>query len=177
MIFVLTGCNIKELDSDNFDIVIDSILKNGSLTNTIGRGYKYYIPSGVKLVESTNYNEKLSYNNDYYYLYVDVVGYYYKTQYDYTVKDDAVLSKKIEFEDKKGYIEITEKDDIYFIEALYNYAKIEAYVDEKNLKDNFLNIMYVLSSIKFNDYVTELMLSNETLNFNEEKFNAFESKK
>ncbi len=177
MIFVLTGCNIKELDSDNFDIVIESILKDGSLTNTIGRGYKYYIPAGVKLVESTNYNEKLQYNNDYYYLYVDVVGYYYKTEYEYEIKEDVVLSKKIEHNDKKGYIEITEKDGIYFIEALYNYAKIEAYVNEKNLKDSFLNIMYTLSSVKFNDYVTELMLKKDILSFNEEKFDAFKSRR
>lgn len=174
---IFSGCSIKELNNDNFDIVIDTILKDGRLTNTVARGYKYYIPNGVKLIESTNYNEKLYYNGDYYYLYVDIVGYYYNTEYDYELNDSAMLSRKIKFEDKTGYVEINEIEGIYFIEALYNHSRIEAFVNEKNLKDSFLNIMYLLSSVKFNDYVADLMLSDSQFNFNEEKYDIFKSKR
>lgn len=177
IILIFSGCSIKELNNDNFDTVIDTILKNGKLTNTISRGYKYYLPSGIKVLESNNYNERLNYNGDYYYLYVDIVGYYYKTDYSYEKTDEAILSRKILINDKTGYVEINEVDGIYFIEAAYNYAKIEAFVNEKNLKDSFLNIMYILSSIKFNDYVAESMLSNSQFNFNEEKFDIFKSKR
>ena len=65
----------------------------------------------------------------------------------------------------------------YFIEAMYNYAKIEVYVREKDINDAISNICYVLSSIKYNRRVLSTVIGDNTLNYKEETFNIFKTKK
>ena len=174
IVITLTGCNIEKFDKDNIEEVLNIILKDEkNLVNTVSRGYKYYIPPGVRLISSSSYNEKLYYNSEQYYLYVDVISYYHKTIEEYEVNKDAEYSMLIKHNDKYGYLEINKINDKYFVEAMYNYAKIEAYVSERNLKKTILNISYILSSIQFNDSVTELLLARDTLTLGEEIFDIF----
>jgi hypothetical protein len=178
MLFIITGCSIKTINIDDIDNTIGTIIKNSdNLINTASKGYKYYIPKGVALINSSSFNETLYYNKDYYYLYVDIVSYYNKVAVNYEENKDAYFSKKLDINDKQGYIEITIKDDYYFIEAMYNYAKIETYVKESDINNTLINLSYILTSIKFNDAVTEIVLGVSDLETKEEKLNIFVPKR
>ena len=127
-LFVLTGCE-SNIDINDYDKILDTFLsKNTSLVNNYSNGYKYYLPSGVRVIESENYNEKLYSNGYTYYLFVDLVSYYYETVISYTPKIDIYYSKDFEYKEKKGYIEIVEDKELYKIYVYYNFASIETYV-------------------------------------------------
>jgi hypothetical protein len=178
ILFIITGCSIKTININNIEKTIETIIKNSNnLVNTASNGYKYYIPKGVTLINSSSFNEILYYNKNYYYLYVDIVSYYNKVEVDYEENEDAYFSKKLDINDKSGYIEITKKDDYYFIEAMYNYAKIETYVKENDINESLINISYILTSIKFNDAVTKIVLGVSDIETLEEKLNIFVPKR
>ena len=61
---------------------------------------------------------------------------------------------------------------------MFNYAKIESYVDKNNLKEALGNMAYILSSIKYNDDIIENLLGDEKNNLSEsENYNIFKTKK
>ena len=59
---------------------------------------------------------------------------------------------------------------------MYNYAKIEAMVDEKSINEVVLNASYILSTVKFNNKVIKLMLNENYFTNKEEKYDIFEDK-
>jgi len=131
LIVMVTGCTVEKLDDSNIDNLIDTVLsKNVSLSNTYLKGYKYYIPRGMHLLEKKEYNSVIKSGEYRFYLYVDVVSYYNNTGLEYEEKS-SFYSRKLSYNGKTGYIEITEEQDKYFIEMMYNYSKIEAYVAKK----------------------------------------------
>ena len=98
--------------------------------------------------------------------------------YDYN--ENAFYSRKISKDDgfkSDGYLEIVEKDGLYYIQFMYNYAKIESVVSKDDLNDAVLNSVYILSTIQFNPDVIELMIDSEKLNNREEKYEVFKNKK
>lgn len=178
-LFVLTGCN-STIDINNYDSIFETFLEQPtSLVNNYSKGYKYYLPSGVKVISSDNYNEKLYYNGYYYYLFVDVVSYYYNTPIDYTINSSLYYSKQLEYNGKKGYAEIEEISDLYKVKVkvYYNYASIETYVDSDNLGQSLINICYILNSIKFNDAVTKVTIGEDDTKLNEETFDFYTPRK
>ena len=176
-LFVLTGCS-SSIDINNVDSIFETFLnKKTSLVNNYSNGYKYYLPNGVRVINSSNYNEKLYYNGYYYYLYVDVVGYYHKVNPEYNIDSSLYYSDILEYNGIKGYAEIEEIDDLYRVKVYYNYSFIETYVDYDNLGQNIINICYILNSIKFNDSVTELVVGNKEMNLNEEVFDFYTPRK
>jgi hypothetical protein len=181
MILLLTGCTVVRINTDSIDTIVDVLLsKDNNLYNRVGRGYKYYIPRGVTYIDTDETNDKLYSKGNYYYLYVDVTSYYQKISNDYKENSDAYYSRKISKEDgfkSDGYLEITEKDGLYYIEFLYNYSKIETVVSKNELKNAVLNSVYILSTIQFNDDVIELMSDEEKLNNREEKYEIFKNQK
>ena len=50
---------------------------------------------------------------------------------------------------------------MYYLTFVYNYAKIEAVVNEENLNNAVLNASYILSTIKYNEDIVELMLEED----------------
>ena len=169
----LTGCTVVRINTNSIDNIVNVVLsKDNTLYNRIGKGYKYYIPRGVSYIDTSELNDKLYSNGIYYYLYIDAVSYFYKTEIDYEEKEDIYYSKKIEG-DKSGYLEIEKKDDRYAITFFYNYAKIEALVKEKDIKQVVLNASYILSTVKFNDNVIELMLNEDYFTNKEETYDIF----
>ncbi len=156
-ILTLTGCtNLTNMSTDE---VVDVMLKNDTnLSNNVFDGYKYYIPKGLRLLEKDEYNASLKdeYNNTYYF-YIDVISYYNKEEVEYKVNNKAYFSKELDYNDKKGYLEITkiEDTDAYFIEYMYNYGKIEAFVKENEIKSAIINMSSVLKSLEFNRTVLE----------------------
>lgn len=176
-ILLFTSCGIKTIDITK-DSAIDTVLKSeNSLSNTVSPGYKYYIPNEVILVGRNDYNETLYSKGVYYYLYVDVVSYYNKIKLDYEEQSNSYYSKKLNYKNKEGYIEITKLKDKYFIEMMYNYAKIESYVKETDIDEAVLNASYILSSLKFNDILAETKLGAFDDAKKEENLNIFVPKR
>ena len=177
-IILLCGCtknvDFKEKDIDN--LFNTYLSKDTSLVNQGSNGYKYYIPTGVKLLKSSNYNEELCYNGNTYYLHVDVINYYYKTRIEYEKDESLYFSKKLSYNNKEGYVEITKKDEQYLVSIYYNYAKIETYTNEKDLKNTIINLCYLLNSIKYNDSIIAFTVGEDNMEFKEEDFIFFTPK-
>lgn len=176
--FLLTGCTVVRIDTQNIENTINVILsKDNELYNQVGKGYKYYVPRGVTYIDTNELNEKLYSDGTYYYLYIDAISYYHKTKSKYKVDKDAYYSKKLDFGKKTGYIEIHKQGNQYFVEFMYNYAKIEALVSKSELNQTILNASYILSTVKFNNKVIKLMLDESYFTQKEEKYDIFSSKK
>lgn len=177
LILLTAGCSVVRIDTTDIDNIVSVVLsKDNALYNQIGKGYKYYVPKGVSYVDTSSYNDVLYASGQRYYLYIDTISYYHKKEKAYEENQNAYYSKALDIRGKKGYIEINEqKNGKYFIEFMYNYAKIEALVDSKNIHEVILNASYILSTVKFNDNVISLTLDDEFLS-SEEKYDIFTSK-
>ncbi len=172
----MTGCTIVRIDTKSIDNILSVVLsKENDLYNQIGKGYKYYVPRGVSYMDTDELNDKLYSNGVYYYLYIDAVSYFYKTKIEYQENETLYYSKKIDGK-KEGYLEITKEGDKYRIEFVYNYARIEALVNKNEIENVILNASYILSTVKFNDNVIELMLQEDYFTNREEKYDLFISK-
>ncbi len=178
-LLLLTGCSTIDLytNQNNVDnIVKDVFSKNINLYNNVFDGYKFYTPRGLKVIDKNKYNCKILTNDETLYLYVDVVSYYYKRTKPHYNKDNMILSKDLSYNGKNGYIQISEINNKYYIEYLFNYSKIEAYINKNNLNETILNMTYILSSIDYNDKVIKTLVDKNALDYKEEKFDLFESK-
>ena len=177
-VFLLTGCT--NLTNMNIDELTNVMLKeDNNLSNNVFEGYKYYIPRGLRLTAKDEYNASLQdeYNNTYYF-YIDVISYYNKEKLDYKVNKKAYFSKILNYNDKKGYLEITkiEDTDAYFIEYMYNYGKIEAFVKENEIKSAIINMSSVLKSLEFNRTVLESLIGNNVLDYKEDTYDVMKPK-
>ena len=176
LIFV-TGCSVVRIDTDSIDNIVSVVLsKKNTLYNQTGNGYKYYIPRGVSHIDTSELNETLYFNGNYYYLYVDIVSFLYQTEIDYEENDEAYYSKKIKNDNGIGYLEINEIDNKYYVEFFYNYAKIETIVSKDDLEDAVLNASYILSTIKYNSNTIELMLNDDYFTNKTGKYDEYSSK-
>lgn len=174
---LITGCTIVRINTNDIDNIIHVVFsKDNELYNRVGQGYKYYVPRGVNYIDTSELNEKLYSDGNYFYLYIDAISYYHEKQVEYEENKDAYYSNQIEINNKKGYLEINKVDNLYFIEFMYNYAKIEALVEEKEINLVVLNASYILSTIKFNNNVISLMLDEDYFINREEKYDIFTAK-
>jgi len=175
--FMTVGCtsiNNKELNV----IINESVNVDNTLYNEIRNGYKYYVPRGLKNIKSTEYNEKLTDNNHYYFLYIDVVSYFNKVQKQYEINNNAYYSNSISVDEKFGYVEINKyKTGEYLIEIMYNYAKIEVIVEESSLRNVLTHAINILTSINYNENILENMMGNNILQFKEIEFDIFETRR
>lgn len=180
MILLLTGCSVVRIDTNSIDNILNVILtKNNELYNQVGQGYKYYLPSGVSYIDSDDLNDILYCNGNYYYLYIDAISYYYKNKVDYKEKDNTYYSKLLSKKDgykASGYLEIEEKDGLYYLVFAYNYARIETIVDKEDLNNAVLNSSYILSTIKYNYDIIELMLKDDYFTNKTGKYDNYETK-
>ena len=177
-ILLLTGCSLTKVEEKTIDDVIEfSLNKHNNLSNTYFKGYKFYVPRGVKILDKNEYNTKLSYKNNNIYVFVDAISYYHKINVEITKKIDSYFSKEFDYNGKKGYIEINKVDDKYFLRIYYNYTKVETHLYEEDLEDSIMQIGMILSSVKFNDEVLETLVGENVLDYKEEKFNLFDTKK
>lgn len=178
MLLLTTGCSISVLNDNEIDSIIDKVLEQDVVLKSVAlEGYAYYMPHGVVLEEKRDYNQLLTYNHNNYYLYVDIVSYYHKTSVEHKENSSIYFSKNISYKKKMGFIDIEENEDNYYIEAYYNYAKIEALVKKNDLKDSIINICYILNSMNFNDKIIESMVGENKLNYSSENFSLFGEEK
>lgn len=175
--FLLTGCTVVRIATDNINTIVDVVLsKENTLYNIVDKGYKYYKPRGVTYIDTSEYNEKLYSQGNYYYLYVDINSYFYKKEFEYKENEKAYYSRYLDINDKRGYLEINKYKNYYFIEFMYNYAKIEALVKEEDINDVVLNASYILSTIKYNSDVIKLVLNEDYFTNKEVIYDIFTPK-
>ena len=180
MLFLLlfvTGCNNLK-DYSIPELVNVNITKEAMATNQVRTGYKYYLPKGMSVrVRNNDFNEIIKSGSYYYFLYVDVVSYYNKVNSPYEIDDKAVFSRQISYQGKYGYYEINTKNDKSLIEIMYNYAKIEVIVENRDINLAISRAMNILTSINYSDAVLDNLMGDNVLMFNEIEFNIFETKK
>ena len=172
MAFLLVGCtNVNDL---TYDEIVQNFATRSSRTNTYRIGYKYYLPRGMQVNDSTLFNEILEDGRYTYYLYVDAVSYLNDIQYEYETNSESLYSTGIRNDDKFGYVEINlQENDKYLVEIMYNYAKIEVIVDEANINEVMLSAISILKSIVYNDSVITNLLEDDVLNYAEEELDIF----
>ena len=171
----ITGCS--DIRKQSYDDIINNIATRANKDNVYRTGYSYYLPRGMQVADSTLYNEAITDARYKYYLYVDIVSYYKKVTKDYSVNDNALVSKKLDYDGKFGYVEVNLlKNDKYLVEIMYNYAKIEVIVDKSNLNEAMLSIINILKSVEYNDSIIANLMGDDILNFSEEEFNIFNTK-
>ena len=177
----ISGCSVSTIKLNNIDSIVDDVLlQNNKLSNISFNGYSYYIPNTLKIINKADYNTVLQdeFANNYY-VYVDVVGYFNKVENTFLEDSSSYYSKKIVNKDnkKEGYLEINEVNKKYFVEAVYNYGKIEVYTKKSHLNSVVTNLSQVLSSLKYNNKVLATLIGDNVLNYKEESFNIFTTKK
>lgn len=178
-LLILTGCTIESISNDdvikNVDIILSKKIK---FSNEDAIGYQYYLPSHMNVKNVNDFNEEIISNGVSYYLYADVVSFYYKVDIDYKVDKKAYISKKLNYNDKQGYLEVNKDGNNYYVEMMFNYAKIEASVPEYDLVDSISNMSYILSSVKYNNNIIETLIGNKKYDLSDnETYNIFKSKK
>ena len=173
--FILFGCKaIQDMDVD--EVINNSVQSSVKVYNKYRRGYKYFLPKGLDVLDNTEYNEVIACKNYKYYLYVDVVSYYNKVIDIYEPNKTSYISKQINYEDKYGYLEVNKlSDNEYFIEIMYNYAKIEVIVKKSDINITISNSLNILNSVKFDTNILKTLLDEETSKFKEYDFNIFET--
>ena len=126
LIFLITGCtNINEL---TYDEIIQNFGTESSRTNTYRTGYKYYLPRGMQVNDSTLFNEILDDGKNTYYLYVDVVSYINQVKYDYITGKCAPVVDYYRKIDVTG-ISLSNREATMYISSLlecggFNYLNI-----------------------------------------------------
>ena len=172
MAFLLVGCtNVNDL---TYDEIVQNFATRSSRTNTYRTGYKYYLPRGMQVNDSTLFNEILEDGRYTYYLYVDAVSYLNDIQYEYETNTESLYSTGIRNDDKFGYVEINlQENDKYLVEIMYNYAKIEVIVDEGDINRAMLSAISILKSIVYNDSIITNLLEDNVLDFAEKEFDIF----
>lgn len=173
----MTGCSATKLDSNDIGKNIKTLLsKKVKMYNVYYEGYKYYLPKGVSFVDKEEYNAILrdSIGNKYY-LYVDAISYYHNAENDYEVKEDSHYSKKLNYNKNTGYIQIDEIDSKFYIQFVYNFVKIESYVEKDDLTDVITNMCCILRTVKFNDSVLESLIGENVLDYKEENYTLFKA--
>lgn len=174
MILLLSGCSVVYIDRQSIDEVVDSVLSSDVRLKSVSlEGYSYFLPQGVNLSKSDAGNSVLYYNHKKMYLYVDLISYYHKVESDFIENNSYYYSRSIDKNGYKGYLVITEIKDNYFVEFMYRYSKMEAYVDKADLNQTLTVMTYILNSIEFNDAVLESVIGDNLLNYSEEVFNIF----
>lgn len=173
----MTGCSVTKLDNTDIGKNMKTILsQDNKMYNVYYSGYKYYLPKGISFINKDDYNAVLSDSHgNKYYMFVDTISYYYKEENTYKVNSDSHYSKLINYNDKDGYIQIDEVKKKYFIQYVYNYVKIEAYVDKNELTSCVNNMSYILRSVKFNRNIVESLVGENVSEYDEENFSLFKA--
>ena len=174
MLMLMTGCT--NINSSSVDTIIRNALSSPlKVTNVNRNGYRYYLPKGIVIRSNEEFNEILSDQKYWYYLYVDIVSYDSKINFKYTVNEEAYYSSSLTYRDKIGYIEINNyENNQYLIEIMYNYAKIEVIAYEDDIRNVVAYAMSILSSITYNDNVIANYLGDDVFLSSEEAYDIFE---
>ena len=171
LLFLTTGCSAQNLNDLSIEDCANYVINSDvNIANINKVGYRYYLPRGFSVINDVDYNETLISDGNKYYMYIDIVSYYNNKTPTYNEDSNAYFSKKIKANNKEGFLEIREENDNFFIEMMYNYAKIEVLVEEKDIKEVVTNISYILSSLRYNKNVISNLIDEDVLDFEEKTY-------
>lgn len=162
LFFLISGCalNINEM---SYEDIVEMNTGENNLSNVNGIGYKYYLPVNFSLYKEDGYNQTLLSGNNFYYMNVDVVSYFYKKNIKADHNANDYVYYTFNKNNKDGYLKITKNNNYFFVELCYNYAIIEVEVKEKDLKYAVSRSLMILNSIKYNDLVIEKNINNDNV--------------
>lgn len=167
LILLLTGCcNINSLD---YDSIIQESLKEKSKPNVAVRGYNIFLPRGMTIADSSEDNIKITSDKDTYYLYIDTIGYYNKEENEQNIIVDNIYKKTFNVNGKTLQTSISKYKNKYFLEVTYNYGKIE--VITNNVKEALSKSLLILQNTEFNDVILESLIGKSSFDYNEIEFN------
>lgn len=176
IIFSLTGC--VYVNNSSIDAIVDNIISSDSIRqNHASKGYKLYIPKGLKSEKVDEYNEVIRSEVADYYLYVDLVNYFNKIELDYIPNESIYYSKQIMNGDQlSGLINIVKKQDDYIVLIVYNYASVEVKTTKNHLNSVIANSLIMLKSISYNDEIIKSLLTDNVLVGDETIIEIFDRK-
>lgn len=169
ILFLTCGCTKINNYSDE-DLILQVLEQSKVKSNVALNGYKIYMPVGMILLNDAKSNNILYSEGEKYYLYVDLLSYYNKSETKYSSNDttNTFLYKNIDYNGKKGYVSVLKKDEQYFLEVVYNYGKIE--VLTSNYRQAIVKAITVLNSIEYNNNIVESMVGTNILDYSEEEY-------
>ena len=172
-LFLITGCtNINK--SSLKTILNETANSKLKIYNAYKKGYKYYLPAGMRVVKSYDYNEFIKSKEDTFYMYIDLISYLDGNSLEYTEKGETYYFENLNVGDKKGYIVLkVTQDNKYLVEIAYNYAKIEVIVEERRIKTAVAEAMIILSSIEYNESFLKGLSEESLLSYKEETVDIF----
>lgn len=161
-LMLLTGCVRTDINNGDYKELVSQVINNKTNgTNEVANGYRFYVPKGVRLIENDSNNQIFMGMGTKIYMYVDITSYYYKNLLNYKDIEDSYYSSKVSSGDKTGFIKITKTDDDkFYVEIVYNYAKVEVYTDQYNLNDIITLSSILLNNISYNDNIIENLLDD-----------------
>lgn len=165
-LLLLSGCKLVNEDN-NYINNVKNCLNKKNITNNVAKGYKYYIPKGVKKIKDYDYNQVFLVDNNYLYLYVDIISFYHNKELQDLKKDNVYYYEKINYNGKLGYILLEEEDDEYYLNIVYNYSKIEGYIPKGKINKIVTLSSIVLNSIDYNKNAIEQILEGDLGQFSE----------
>ena len=169
---LLSGC--VNINNSSYDQLIEDVaLSDVRSQNTYRRGYKFYLPVGLNIEDSKEYNEVIKKDDLVFYLYIDLIGYLNKDDVALP-QESSIYYKELVYGDKKGYAEIKKtENEKYLVEIVYNYAKIEVIVEEEDLNSTVTEAIIVLASIEYNDSFLSGLSEESLLSYKEEFVDIF----
>lgn len=172
MSFLLIGCTSNNINKLTLEEIIDSSLDSkNSYININNKGYKYNLPDEFIVYEDKDYVQTLKSKNNFYFLNIDVVSYYYKN--DMVQERNLKDYEYYEFgnDDKNGYMRITRNDSKFLVELCYNYAIIEVEVEESELRYAVSRGISILNSIEYNELVIGKYIEDNDIENRETVYN------
>lgn len=168
---LLSSCSMYYLNDKSIEEIIDiGINTKNNVHNTNNKGYRYYLPIDFTVSKDEDYVQVLLSKSNSYYMYVDLVSYYYKTHNEEYREEDDYIYYSFENKDKKGFLHIKKKDDTFCVELCYNYAIIEVEVEEKDLRYAISQSISILNSIKYNDLVINKVIGDKGMDTKESAY-------
>ncbi len=172
VVLLTCGC-VKINDASIDDLVNTTINSKYKLHNHVNSGYKYYLPRSLKSSITNEYNEIIKSKYYDYYLYVDLVSYYNKKPTSLEENKKIYYSRLISKDDKNGIVNVTQKDNEYLVQVIYNYAKMEVRCNYRDLNEVITNSLVILSSIQYVDDVIISLLNENDFTSAEEQVSIF----
>lgn len=173
VLICLTGC--VDISNASYEVIASETTNSPlQIQNIYRKGYKFYLPIGLYVEDSSNYNETIKSNREKFYMYIDLISYLSKTPLEYIPNETSEYSKNLQNGDNTGYIEIKNLENKkYLVEIAYNYAKIEVIVERTRIRKCLTDALIILSSIKYNDTFLKNLNEESLLNYKEEAVDIF----
>jgi len=173
ILLTLTGC-VDINSSSNEKIINETVQSKTKVYNTYRKGYKFYLPNGLYVEATRDFNEVIKSSRETYYLYIDLISYLDGSTIESEKTENDIYYQAISKDNKTGYVRTkVYKNDKYLVEIAYNYAKIEVIVENERTKEAIANALVVLSSIKYNDSFLKSLSAESLLSYEEETVDIF----